>query len=223
MVSISPKHVIWIYADTRAMKTPPAPTVFVVDDDEAVRRSLVRLLDSAGYRAESFASADEFLARRHPHRGPGCVLLDISMPGLDGLALQQKLQTPADRIPIIFITGHGDIPSSVKAMKAGAVDFFPKPFRDEDLLRAVDDAVRRDLRERTESSGHAALRERFDTLTPREREVMALVVRGMLNKQVAGALDVSVKTIKIHRGRVMAKMGVRSVADLVRAAGELGL
>jgi FixJ family two-component response regulator len=203
--------------------TQPAPTVFVVDDDDAVRKSLVRLLDSAGYRAESFASADAFLDRWRSEPSHGCVLLDISMPGLDGLQLQQMLEASADRIPIIFITGYGDIPSSVKAMKAGAVDFFPKPFADEDLLRAVDEAVRRDLLERTERAEREALAARFDTLTPREREVMGLVVRGMLNKQIAFDLEASEKTIKIHRGRVMTKMGVQSVADLVRAAEKLGL
>jgi FixJ family two-component response regulator len=199
------------------------PTIFVVDDDAAVRKSLVRLLASAGYRAESFASADEFLGRWHANPVHGCVLLDISMPGLDGLQLQQVLQTSTPGIPIIFITGHGDIPSSVKAMKAGAVDFFAKPFDDENLLQAVHEAIQRDHRERAECEERAAAARLFETLTPREREVMALVVCGMLNKQVAFALGVSEKTIKIHRGRVMAKMKVQSVADLVRAAEKIGL
>lgn len=203
--------------------TEPLPTVFVVDDDASVRKSLVRLLKSAGYRPESFASADEFLECWKGNPVPGCVLLDIQMPGLDGLQLQQRLQTSTHGIPIIFITGHGDIPSSVTAMKAGAIDFFPKPFSDEDLLKAVREAVQRDHRERTERAERAAVATLFETLTPREREVMALVVRGMLNKQIASALGASEKTVKIHRGRVMEKMKVQSVADLVRAAQKIGL
>jgi FixJ family two-component response regulator len=202
--------------------TEALPTVFVVDDDAAVRKSLVRLLKSAGYHTESFASADEFLERWQANPVPGCVLLDIMMPGLDGLQLQQKLETSAHEIPIIFITGHGDIPSSVKAMKAGAVDFFPKPFNDEDLLKAIREAIERDQQERSERAGRAEAARRFETLTAREREVMALVVRGMLNKQIAFALGASEKTVKIHRGRVMEKMNVQSVADLVRAGQKIG-
>jgi FixJ family two-component response regulator len=202
--------------------TEALPTVFVVDDDAAVRKSLVRLLKSAGYHTESFASADEFLERWQANPVPGCVLLDIMMPGLDGLQLQQKLETSAYEIPIIFITGHGDIPSSVKAMKAGAVDFFPKPFNDEDLLKAIREAIERDQQERSERAGRAEAARRFETLTAREREVMALVVRGMLNKQIAFALGASEKTVKIHRGRVMEKMNVQSVADLVRAGQKIG-
>lgn len=196
-------------------------TVFVVDDDAAVRKGLERLLKSAGLRPESHASAEEFLDRWERDPAPGCVLLDIQMPGLDGLQLQQKLQACAVSIPIIFITGHGDIPSSVSAMKAGAIDFFQKPIHDEDLLRAVRDAIHRDWRERTERAEREAMARRFQTLTPREREVMALVVRGMLNKQIASALGTSEKTVKIHRGRVMQKMKVLSVADLVRAVAKI--
>jgi FixJ family two-component response regulator len=203
--------------------TEPLPTVFVVDDDASVRKSLARLLKSAGYRPESFASAEEFIDRWERDPVPGCVLLDIQMPGLDGLQLQQKLQTATHGIPIIFITGHGDIPSSVTAMKAGAVDFFPKPFNDEDLLRAIREAIRRDAEERSERAEREAVSGRFETLTPREREVMAWVVRGMLNKQIAYELGTSEKTIKIHRGRVMEKMNVQSVADLVLAAQKLRL
>jgi FixJ family two-component response regulator len=203
--------------------TEPLPTVFVVDDDASVRKSLARLLKSAGYRPESFASAEEFIDRWERDPVPGCVLLDIQMPGLDGLQLQQKLQTATHGIPIIFITGHGDIPSSVTAMKAGAVDFFPKPFNDEDLLRAIREAIQRDRQERTEGAKRATVAQRFETLTPREREVMALVVQGLLNKQIAFALGASEKTIKIHRGRVMEKMKVPSVADLVRAAEKIGM
>jgi FixJ family two-component response regulator len=164
-------------------------TVFVVDDDAAVRKSLVRLLKSADYFAESFASADEFLECWKKNPVPGCVLLDIQMPGLDGLQLQDKLQNSTDGIPIIFITGHGDIPSSVKAMKAGAVDFFPKPFNDEDLLQAIREAIQKDNRARNDRAGRAAVAGRFATLTPREREVLELVVRGMLNKQITISAD----------------------------------
>ena len=203
--------------------TEPLPTVFVVDDDAAVRKGLVRLLKSAGYFAESFASADEFIKcwKRDPL--PGCVLLDIQMPGLDGLQLQQELSNSTHEIPIIFITGHGDIPSSVKAMKAGAVDFFSKPFDDEDLLQAIREAIQQDHQMRTDRAERGSVAARFATLTPREREVLELVVRGMLNKQIAAALGASEKTIKIHRGRVMEKMKVQSVPDLVRAAEKIGI
>jgi FixJ family two-component response regulator len=193
--------------------TEPLPTVFVVDDDASVRKSLARLLKSAGYRPESFASAEEFIDRWVRDPVPGCVLLDIQMPGLDGLQLQQKLQTTTHGIPIIFITGHGDIPLSVTAMKAGAVDFF----------RAIREAIQRDVQERSERAERAVVAQRFETLTPREREVLALVVQGLLNKKIAFALGASEKTIKIHRGRVMEKMKVPSVADLVRAAEKIGM
>lgn len=202
--------------------TEPHPTVFVVDDDAAVRKSLVRLLKSAGYHAESFASADEFIECRKRNSLPGCALVDIQMPGIDGLQLQRDLINSTHEIPIIFITGYGDIPSSVKAMKAGAVDFFSKPFNDDDLLRAIREAIQRDQRERSERAERVSLAARLATLTPREREVLDLVVRGLLNKQIAAALGASEKTIKIHRGRVMAKMKAPSVADLVRAAEKIG-
>lgn len=198
-------------------------TVFVVDDDAEVRKSLVRLLKSAGYHTEAFSSADEFFASWQLDPVPGCVLLDIMMPGIDGLQLQQKLQAAPEGIPVIFITGHGDIPSSVAAMKAGAVDFFPKPFNDEDLLEAVREAIQRNAQERRKRAELDAVAGRFAELTPREREVMALVVRGMLNKQIAAVLGASEKTIKIHRRRVMEKMQVQSVADLVRAAEKIGI
>jgi FixJ family two-component response regulator len=203
--------------------TESLSTVFVVDDDASVRKGLARLLKSAGFRSESCTSAEEFLNRWEREPTPGCVLLDIQMPGLDGLQLQKKLQTLRQAIPIIFITGHGDIPSSVSAMKAGAVDFLPKPIEDEVLLKAVGEAVARDRLERTERAEREAVARRFETLTPREREVMALVVRGMLNKQIALALGTSEKTVKIHRGRVMEKMKVPSVADLVRAAEKVDI
>jgi FixJ family two-component response regulator len=203
--------------------TESLPTVFVVDDDASVRKGLARLLKSAGFRSESCASAEEFLNRWAREPTPGCVLLDIQMPGLDGLRLQKKLQTLRQAIPIIFITGHGDIPSSVSAMKAGAVDFLPKPIEDEVLLKAVGEAIARDRLERTERAEREAVARRFETLTPRECEVMALVVRGMLNKQIAIALGISEKTVKIHRGRVMEKMKVPSVAELVRAAEKVDI
>jgi len=197
------------------------PTVFVVDDDASVRKGLVRLLKSAGYRSESCASAEEFLHRWERDPTPGCVLLDIQMSGLDGMQLQQKLQTSTHPIPIIFISGHGDIPMSVKAMKAGAVDFLSKPFREDDLLDAVQQAIRRDRQQRALRGEREAAEKRYEALTAREREVMALVVAGLLNKQIASELGASEKTIKIHRGRVMEKMKVQSVADLVRAAEKI--
>jgi FixJ family two-component response regulator len=203
--------------------TDSLPTVFVVDDDASVRKGLVRLLKSAGYRPEGFASAEEFLDRWERNPTPGCVLLDIQLPGLDGMELQQRLQASAHGIPIVFISGHGDIPMSVKAMKAGAVDFLSKPFRDDDLLGAVQQAIRHDIRQRALRAERDAAEKRYETLTAREREVMALVVRGRLNKQIAYELGASEKTIKIHRGRVMEKMKVQSVADLVRAAEKIGV
>jgi FixJ family two-component response regulator len=202
--------------------TEPSSHVFVVDD-ASVRKSLVRLLRSAGFRAESFVSADEFVHRWKRCPLPGCVLLDIQMPGIDGLQLHAELNASAQAIPIIFITGHGDVPASVKAMKAGAIDFFSKPFNDEELLQAVREAIRRDQKARHEHAERALVAERFATLTPREREVLEWVVRSMLNKQIAAELGASEKTIKIHRGRVMEKMKVRSVADLVRAADKIGI
>jgi len=200
-----------------------SPTVFIVDDDPPVRRGLARLLKSAGYRTACFSSADEFLKHWKASPAQGCLLLDIQMPGLNGIQLQQELQAFDRRIPIIFITGHGDIPSSVKAMKAGAVDFFAKPFHADDLLRAVREALQRSDRESAAQAEREAVSKRFRTLTAREREVMALVVRGMLNKQIAFALGISEKTVKAHRGRVMKKMKVQSVADLVRATEKIGL
>jgi FixJ family two-component response regulator len=201
--------------------TDPSPVVFVVDDDAAVRKGLVRLLKSAGYHAQPFASADEFLAGWQKNPAPGCVLLDLMLPGMDGLQLQRALQRSPHTIPIIFITGHGDIPASVSAMKAGAVDFLTKPFEDNALLRAVDEAILRDTQERAKRAELLAILARFATLTPREREVMALVVRGLPNKRIGVELGVSEKTVKIHRGRVMEKMGATSLAELVRAAQKI--
>ncbi len=201
----------------------PDQTIFVVDDDPAVRKSLTRLLRSAGYHTSSFDSAETFLRCWAEHAMPGCVLLDLSMPGLDGLELQQRLNASGLAIPLIFITGHGDIPSTVSAMKAGAVDFLSKPIREEALLGAVNEALERDRRRRRTRAEHKAVDRSYQTLTPREREVLALVVGGLLNKQIAAALGASEKTVKIHRGRVMEKMKARSVPDLVRAAQKLGI
>jgi RNA polymerase sigma factor (sigma-70 family) len=203
--------------------TERTQTVFVVDDDESVRKSLVRLLKSMGYPARPYASAREFLDDWHDDPAPGCLVLDVQLPGLNGLELQEQLSGSACPIPIIFITGHGDIPMSVRAMKAGAVDFLAKPFQDEDLLRAVQEAIARHEEQQAELAKHEAVASLFATLTPREREVMALVVRGLPNKRIAKELGASEKTIKVHRGRVMEKMKVQSVADLVRASQKLGV
>jgi RNA polymerase sigma factor (sigma-70 family) len=199
------------------------PTVFVVDDDDSVRKSLVRLLKSMGYPARPYASAREFLDDWRHNPTPGCLVLDVQLPGLNGLELQEQLRDSAHPIPIIFITGHGDIPMSVRAMKAGAVDFLAKPFQDEDLLWAVQEAITRDEQHQAEHAEHEAVAGLFATLTPREREVMALVVRGLPNKRIATELGTSEKTIKVHRGRVMEKMKVQSIADLVRAAEKIAI
>lgn len=199
------------------------PTVYVVDDDPSVRASVARLLRSAGHVTETFASPAEFLEHCRTKQVQGCALLDVHMPGLNGLELQAELRAAQIAIPVIFITGQGDIPTSVKAMKGGAVDFLAKPFREEELLAAVNSAMARD---REQEAFHAELRELealYATLTPREREVMSLAVSGLLNKQIAKKLNASEKTIKIHRGRVTQKMRVDSFASLVRVAGKLGI
>jgi FixJ family two-component response regulator len=195
--------------------------VFVIDDDESVRESLQSLLRSVGHAVQSFGSAQEFLSRKRPNV-PGCLVLDVRMPGLSGLDLQAELSRAGIRIPVIFLTGHGDIPMSVRAMKAGAVEFFTKPFHDQDLLDAVREAIERDRAARRERAEVDGLRSLYDSLTPREREVMALVVRGLLNKQVAFELEISEITVKVHRHQVMKKMRAESVADLVRMAERLG-
>jgi FixJ family two-component response regulator len=196
--------------------------VSVVDDDPSVRRSLARLVKGAGYRVEAFASAHEFLARP-PEEGPACLLLDVRMPGLTGLDLQETLAIAAHSTSIIFITGYLDVRASVKAMKGGAVDFLTKPVNDEELLGAIERAVARAGAARLEEDRITEIRERIKTLTPREAEVFALVVTGMLNKQIASDLRVSEKMVKVHRGRVMEKMRARSLAELVRLADEGGV
>ncbi|MBI4522309.1 MAG: response regulator transcription factor [Deltaproteobacteria bacterium] len=198
-------------------------TVFLVVDDPSVRKALTRLIKSAGYQVEAFASAREFLDARPEAKDPTCLVLDVRMPGLSGIDLQRELLTAKAILPIIFITGHGDIPMSVKAMKAGAVDFLPKPVKDTELLRAIEQALARSAREIAEREELEDIQSRVDALTPRERQVMALVVTGMLNKQIAYDLGIVEKTIKVHRARVMEKMGAESLADLVRLAERVGI
>lgn len=196
--------------------------VCVVDDDASLRASLQDLLESVGLRVVAFASAQEFLRRPRPE-GPSCLVLDVRLPGVSGLELQQQLAAGDLAMPIIFITGHGDIPMSVQAMKAGAVDFLPKPFREQDLLDAVHQALARDRHARAHQAERAALRRRFDVLTPRQQDVMARMVAGLLTKQIAGELGTSEATVKTHRKQVMAKMQAESLAALIRMADTLGL
>jgi RNA polymerase sigma factor (sigma-70 family) len=198
------------------------PVVFIVDDDASVRNGLERLVRSVGLRGETFASAPEFLQRAAAD-GPSCLVLDVRMPGVSGLALQETLAAAGHRIPIIFITGHGDITMSVRAMKAGAVDFLPKPFNDQDLLEAIQEAIARDQQAREEWAELRDIQQRVALLTPRERDVLVLVVAGFLNKQIAVELGMSEKTVKAHRAQVMQKMQVSSVAQLVLLAEKVGL
>jgi len=202
--------------------TVPAGVVFVVDDDASLRESLQDLIGSVGLRVEAFASAQEFLGSRRPDT-PSCLVLDVRLQGLSGLDLQKRMAEVKIEIPIIFITGHGDIPMTVQAMKAGAVGFLTKPFRDQELLDAIQQALELDRRARERWARLEELHSRYRSLTPREREVIALVVTGLLNKQIAGELGTSEAAVKVHRQHVMEKMGAGSLADLVRIADTLGI
>jgi FixJ family two-component response regulator len=198
----------------------PKPAIFIVDDDASVRDAISNLLESVGLRGETFASADEFLNAPRPE-APSCLILDVKLPGRNGLEIQEELETIGIRIPIVFITAHGDVPMTSRAMKAGAVDFLAKPFQKKDLLDAVHQAIDRDRVQRKQQAEISKLRARLDTLTPREREVMGLVVTGLMNKEAAAELGLSEITIKVHRGRVMQKMEADSLAELVLMAEKL--
>ena len=198
------------------------PIVFIVDDDASMRRALANLFQSVGLKVEVFGSAPEMLRSKLPDV-PSCLVLDIRLPGLSGLDFQTELTKANVRMPIIFMTGHGDIPMTVKAMKSGAVDFLTKPFRDQDMLDAVVAAIERDRKRREAEKIMASLQALFETLTSREREVLALVASGLMNKQIAAELGLAEITVKIHRGHIMKKMGARSLADLVRKAETLGV
>jgi FixJ family two-component response regulator len=197
-------------------------TVFVVDDDGSVRDALKSLFGSVGLQAQTFASAPEFLQAKLPDT-PSCLVLDVRLPGLSGLDFQAELAKANIHVPIVFITGHGDIPMTVRAMKAGAVEFLTKPFRDQDLLDAVQLGLDRDRARRNSDKAVSAIRARFDSLTPREQQVIALVTSGLMNKQIAAEIGVTEVTVKVHRGHVMRKMGAKSLADLVRMADALGV
>jgi FixJ family two-component response regulator len=202
--------------------TEPDRVVFIVDDDTSLRESLKDLIGSVGLCVEAFASAQEFLRSKRPDV-PGCLVLDVRLKGLSGLDLQKQMAEADIEIPIIFITGHGDIPMTVQAMKAGAVEFLTKPFRDQDLLDAIQQALERDRKAREQRAKFAELHGRYRSLTPREREVMTLVVAGLLNKQIAGDLGTSEASVKVHRQHVMEKLGASSLAELVRMADKLGI
>ena len=198
------------------------PVVFVIDDDTSMREALTSLFRSIGLLVEVFASAPEFLASKRPDVA-SCLVLDVRLPGLSGLDFQAELAKANIHIPIVFMTGHGDIPMTVRAMKAGAVEFLPKPFRDQDMLDAVQVGLERDRNRRKDASDVSRLKSSFDSLTPREQEIMGFVASGLMNKQIAGEIGVSEITVKVHRGSVMRKMGAKSLADLVRMADALGV
>ena len=199
-----------------------APTVFVIDDDPSVRRAIKRLVESVGLRVEALGSAKEFLRTKVPDV-PSCLILDVRLPGISGLELQRELITAGVQIPVIFITSYGDIPMSVRAMKAGAIEFLPKPFRDQDLLDSVQLALKRDKTRRQQDAEVKTLRGRLGSLTPREREILPLVVSGLLNKQIASVIGTSEATVKVHRSQLTRKMGAQSLADLVRMAAKIGI
>jgi FixJ family two-component response regulator len=209
-------------SSAKSLASVDQPIVFVVDDDASVRQALARLFQSVQLRAEVFASPQEFLQSGRPDV-PSCLVLDVRLPGVSGLDFQAELGKADVRIPIVFITGHGDIPMTVRAMKAGAVDFLAKPFRDQDLLDAVRVAIERNREQREKDKSLAKIRASFASLTPREQEVIGLVATGLMNKQIAAEIGVSEITVKAHRGNVMRKMGARSLAELVRMADALGL
>jgi FixJ family two-component response regulator len=204
------------------MKAADIPTVFIIDDDRGMRQAVQDLVESVGLRAESFATGGEFLARGRINN-PSCLVLDVRLPQMSGLDFQRQLTEIGMQIPIIFITAHGDVPMSVKALKAGAVEFLTKPFRDQDLLDAIQQALQRDRAAREQQADILDVHERYQTLTLREREVMALVVSGLLNKQIASEIGISEATVKIHRGNMMQKMHVGSLIELVRMADKLKL
>jgi FixJ family two-component response regulator len=208
-------------SSAKLVESKDQPTVFVVDDDTSTRQALARLFYSVQLRTEVFGSAQEFLQSKRPDV-PGCLVLDVRLPGLSGLDFQAELMKADVRIPIVFITGHGDVPMTVRAMKAGAVDFLTKPFRDQDLLDAVASAIQRDQKRRERENAVADMRAHFASLTPREREIMALVASGLMSKQIAAQINLSEITVKVHRSHIMKKMEARSVADLVRMAEALG-
>src|ERR1700732_552730 len=204
------------------MKSAAVPTVFIVDDDRGMRQSIQDLVESVGLRAESFATGEEFLRRKRTN-DPSCLVLDVRLPQMSGLDFQRQLAETGVQIPIIFVTAHGDVPMSVGALKSGAVEFLTKPFRDQDLLDAIQQALQRDRAAREQQSEIHELEQRYHELTAREREVMTLVVSGMLNKQIASEIGASEATVKIHRGHVMQKMQAGSIVDLVRMADKLKL
>jgi FixJ family two-component response regulator len=204
------------------LRTDPSPIVFVIDDDPSLRRAIKRLVQSVGLDVETLGSAKEFLSASHLDV-PSCIILDVRLPGMSGLDLQRELATADLHIPIIFITSYGDIPMSVRAMKAGAIEFLPKPFRDQDLLDAVQLALERDRARRQQQAEIRLLQERFQSLTPREREILPLVVSGLLNKQIAAAIGTSEATVKVHRSQLTRKMAAKSLADLVRMAEKMRL